>query len=159
VPVGRLCVLAVFAVALIAVPGGVPGASGAPVGRVSPLEAPKVVSYFRVDAGWTELWRDWRPDLVAVDLGRLASVRADTVRAVVEPGLFGYPHPSATYAARLREFVSLAAQRGLRVQLTLFDWWYEWADVRGSKTWAGELLAPYVGDRRLASVELKNSSS
>ena len=70
------------------------------------------MSYFRVDAGWTALWRDWRPDRVAVDLERLASLRANTVRAIVEPDLFGYPHPSSTYAARLRAFVSLAAHAG-----------------------------------------------
>jgi hypothetical protein len=155
VPVGRPFVRAVVAAALLGLLGALPSASGAHVGRAAAPEG-KVVSYFRVDAGWTELWRDWRPDRVAADLRRLASLRADTVRAIVEPGLFGYPHPSATYAARLREFVSLAARRGLRVQLTLFDWWYEWTDLDGSKTWARELLAPYAGDRRIASVELKN---
>jgi hypothetical protein len=118
--------------------------------------APKVVSYFRVDAGWTELWRDWRPEAVARDLRRVASLRADTVRAIVSPGQFGYPRPSATYTRRLQEFVALAAASGLRVQLTLFDWWYEWEDLRGSRTWARALLAPYAGDRRIASVELKN---
>ena len=155
-PAGRLFVPAVFAAALLGLPGALPGATSPPAGHAAAPGALKVVSYFRVDAGWTELWSDWRPDRVAADLGRLASLRADTVRAIVEPGLFGYPHPSATYTTRLREFVSLAARRGLRVQLTLFDWWYEWADLRGSKTWARELLAPYAGDRRIASVELKN---
>ena len=139
----------------LGVAAGVPGSlDGAGAGVAPP--APKVVSYFRVDAGWTRMWSDWRPDLVEADLARLASLRANTVRVVVSPGQFGYPRPSETYTKRLDEFVSLAARRGLRVQLTLFDWWYEWADLRGSRTWARELLTPYVGDRRIAFVELKN---
>jgi hypothetical protein len=118
--------------------------------------APKVVSYFRVDAGWTQLWSEWQPEVVARDLRRVASLRADTVRAIVSPGQFGYPRPDATYTRRLRTFVALAAANGLRVQLTLFDWWYAWGDLRGSRTWARALLAPYARDRRIATVELKN---
>ena len=147
--VGRALVAAAI---LLATPGSFSGDARSAV----PREPLRLVSYFRVDAGWTKLWSDWRPDVVERDLGRLASLRANTVRAIVPPGLFGYPHPSPTYAARLRQFVTLAARHGLRVQLTLFDWWYEWADLRGSRTWARELLRPYVDDRRIATIELKN---
>ena len=52
--------------------------------------------------------------------------------------------------------MALAAAAGLRVELTLFDWWYAWGDLRGSRTWARALLAPYAGDGRIAAVELKN---
>lgn len=116
----------------------------------------RVVSYYPADAAWTKMWTDWRPEVVAADLRRVASLHANTVRAIVQPGLFGYPHPSPTYASRLREFVSLAADARLHVQLTLFDWWYDWSDLRGSRTWAQELLSPYSGDPRVAVVELRN---
>jgi hypothetical protein len=160
VTVGRrlvrgVVVWGVVAAAVLCVRSSAVGASGASVDRVAPDEI-KLVSDFRVDAGWTRMWTDWRPDLVAADLARVASLRANTVRVIVEPGLFGYPHPRASYVSRLREFVSLAAQHRLRVQLTLFDWWYEWGDVRNSQAWARELLAPYVGDQRIACIELKN---
>jgi hypothetical protein len=52
--------------------------------------------------------------------------------------------------------VSLASAAGLHVQLTLFDWWSEYADRAGSRNWARALLAPYVGDARIAFVELRN---
>jgi hypothetical protein len=116
----------------------------------------RVVSYFPVDAGWTEMWTKWQPTVIAADLQRLASLHANTVRAIVQPNLFGYPHPRRLYAARLRRFVALAGGARLHVQLTIFDWWYRWADVRGSETWARELLAPYAGDTRIAFVELRN---
>ena len=46
--------------------------------------------------------------------------------------------------------------QGLHVQFTLFDWWDEYRDVAGSKRWARAVLARYVGDPRVAFVELKN---
>jgi hypothetical protein len=149
-----LLVCALSAGAILALPLGVSGSPELP--RLDVPRDLKVVSYFRTDAGWTEMWTDWRPDRIDADLARAASLHANTVRVIVQPDLFGYPHPSAKYRARLAEFISLAAAHGLHVQLTLFDWWYGWEDVAGSKTWASELLAPYVGDPRIAFVELRN---
>jgi hypothetical protein len=155
---GRLVPL--LAVACFAVGGTAATSLGdaieSPLARIRAPRELRVVSYYPADAAWTKMWTDWRPEVVAADLERVASLHANTVRAVVQPGLFGYPHPSPTYASRLREFVSLAADARLHVQLTLFDWWYDWSDLRGSRTWAQELLSPYRGDPRVAFVELRN---
>ena len=132
------------------------GSSGAEVGRLDVPRGLKVVSYYRSDAGWAQFWTDWRPERVAADLDRAASLHANTVRAIVQPAAFGYPDPAAAFVAHLGEFVSLAAARGLHVQLTLFDQWFDWADVPGSRRWASALLAPYVRDARIAFVELRN---
>jgi hypothetical protein len=132
------------------------GSNGAEVGRLDVPAGLKVVSYYRADAGWTAFWRDWRPEKVAADLNRIASLHANTVRAIVQPAAFGYPDLDPLYTDRLREFVDLAAARGLYVQLTLFDQWFEWADMRGSRAWAAALLTPYAGDPRIAFVELRN---
>jgi hypothetical protein len=102
------------------------------------------------------MWEPWRPARLAGDLHRLRSLNANTVRIVVSPPFFGYPEPESTYVERLGELVSIAAAEGLHVQLTLFDWWGEYRDVVGSKLWAGRLLGPYVGDPRVAFVELRN---
>ena len=116
----------------------------------------RVVSYYPADAGWTLMWERWRPDRVAADLRRVRGLNANTVRLVVSPDQFGYPMPTQRYRERLAQAVGLAAAAGLHVQLTLFDWWYEYGDRAGSRTWLRELLAPYVGDARVAFVELRN---
>jgi hypothetical protein len=123
------------------------------------LDAPqqlKVVSYYPTNAGWTEMWTDWQPDVVAADFARARALDANTVRAIIQPDTFGWPHPSPLYVQRLAQFVSLAAGQGLHVQLTLFDWWYRWAEVRESKQWVRALLTPYVADPRIAFIELRN---
>ena len=58
--------------------------------------------------------------------------------------------------ARLETVIALAARNGLPVELTLFDWWHDYADVDGSRRWATALLSRYAGDPRIAFVELKN---
>lgn len=147
----RALVLAAAVLFVLALP-----ASGV---SFAPLSVPRelnVVSYYPADAGWTEMWDKWEPARIAADFDRAASVHANTVRAIVQPTTFGYPHPSRLYADRLAQFVSLAGDRGLHVQLTLFDWWYSWFDKRGSQMWLRELLAPYKNDPRIAFVELRN---
>ena len=116
----------------------------------------RVVSYYPADAGWTLMWERWRPERVAADFRRLRGLNANTVRLVVFPDQFGYPKLAPQYRERLAHAVALAAAAGLHVQLTLFDWWYEYGDHAGSKAWLRELLAPYVGDARVAFVELRN---
>lgn len=140
----------------------VPGAAQATVDAGSDLarlEVPRdlrVVSYYPSDAGWTRMWEPWRPQRLAADLRRLRSLNANAVRVVLPARFFGYPEPEERYLDRLNELIGIAARNGLRVQLTLFDWWGDYRDVEGSKQWARAVLERYVGDARIAFVELRN---
>lgn len=126
---------------------------------VQPLEVPgelRVVSYYPADAGWTRMWEPWRPERIASDLRRLRGLNANTVRIVLPAHFFGYPEPEPRKLERLGELVGIAERAGLHVHFTLFDWWGEYGDVEGSKHWARAVLEPYIGDPRLAFVELRN---
>ena len=144
-----MCLLAPAAVS--ARPDG-----GAALRRIEAPRELRVISYYPGDAGWTRMWERWRPEQLAADLRRLRSLNANTVRIVVPAHFFGYPQPRQPALEQLRELVGIAAGAGLHVQLTLFDWWGDYGDVEGSKRWARAVLAPYVGDPRLAFVELRN---
>jgi hypothetical protein len=102
------------------------------------------------------MWEPWRPQRIAADLRRLRSLNANVVRVVLPAHFVGYPLPEERYLDRLNELVGIAARNGLRVQLTLFDWWGAYRDPEGSKQWARAVLDPYVGDPRIAFVELRN---
>ena len=133
------------------------GADGGPEPRrlAVPSEL-RVVSYYPADAGWTRMWEPWRPLRIADDLRRLRTLNANTVRIVLPAHFFGYPDPEKRKLEHLREFVGLAERTGLHVHFTLFDWWTEYDDIEGSKRWARAVLKPYIGDPRLAFVELRN---
>ncbi|MBB4693139.1 cellulase family glycosylhydrolase [Paractinoplanes abujensis] len=119
----------------------------------------KTVNYYPANAGWTNMWTAFDPVRINTDLAKAAALGADTVRVIVFPQTFGYPTPSATYTARLAQFIGLADTNGLDVKLTLFDWWSNYTDIDNSVIWALSVLHPYVDDPRVITVELKNEIS
>jgi len=123
---------------------------------------PKVMSYYPSTGGWTTMWQRWDPARYRADFRRVAGLGATSVRIIVQAGVVGFPQPEPLYLDRLHELVTIAGEEGLTVQLTLFDWLGEhglagsYADIAGSEQWASVLLGPYVGDPRLAFVEVRN---
>jgi len=151
----RLGLAAVLVASLVAfLNGGAGHASPADDMRVP--EDVRSISYYPARGGWTLMWTRFDADAIDRDLSRIAGLRANTVRVIVPARVFGYPEPEAEMSARLEAVVDLAARRGLRVELTLFDWWHDYVDIVGSRRWAAAVLSPYAGDARIAFVELKN---
>ncbi len=149
-----------IAVAVVAAVVGA-GAASTPSKTEAAAIAPpptglKEVSYFPAGGGWTLMWTNWRPDRYAADFALIRGLGANTVRVIVQPDTFGFPQPSPLYLDRLAQMVDLAAANGLGVQLTLFDWFGQYADIEGSRQWASAILLPYAGDPRVAVVEVKN---
>lgn len=151
-----MLVLGLVTACLVARPGAAADASAGALPRLVVPGELRVVSYYPADAGWTLMWDRWRPERIAADLERLRGLNANTVRIVVATHFFGYPEPDPQRLRQLRAFVEIAARTGLHVQFTLFDWWYEYRQIAASKRWARAVLEPYVGDPRVAFVELKN---
>jgi hypothetical protein len=150
---GRLPVVLACA-ALVALEGGAaPGASAESMGVPEDVRS---ISYFPARGGWTLMWTRFDADAIDRDFARVAGLRANTVRVIVPARAFGYPEPEPAMSARLERVIALAADHGLRVELTLFDWWHDYEDVAGSRRWAAALLSRYAGDERIAFVELKN---
>jgi hypothetical protein len=145
----------VLAVALVAFLDGA-ALQASPAHDMRVPEDVRSISYFPALGGWTLMWTRFDADTIDRDLSRIAWLRANTVRVIVPARVFGYPEPEAEMSARLEMIVDLAARHGLRVELTLFDWWHDYSDVAGSRRWAAAVLSPYAGDARIAFVELQN---
>lgn len=116
----------------------------------------RLIAYYPAKNGWTYMWTHWDPAEIDRDFGLAEGLHANTVRIFVQPVAFGFPHPTAQAAAKLDTVFGLAAKHGLALELTLFDWWFDWKNTTDSETWARSLLAHYAGDPRLAAVELRN---
>jgi hypothetical protein len=146
------------------VPPPSPATSAAPVTQtasrpsLSPLalSETKLISYMPADAAWTNMWTDYQPATISADFARISSLGANTVRLVIDPTVFGFPAPSATMRQELAETVAAAQAQGLRVQLTLFDWWHNYADISDSVAWVGSLLEPFKDDAEVTFVEVQN---
>ena len=102
------------------------------------------------------MWTDWQPARIGHDLCGIAALGANAVRIILQPQVIGYPMPDARMLDRLDTVVDLASARGLRVQLTLFDWWSGYPDFGGGDTWTRAVLDRFRDDPRIAFCELKN---
>src|SRR6202011_1087914 len=90
------------------------------------------------------------------DFAVMATMGANAVRVTVFPEVMGFPAPSPVMQSRLSQIVSLAGDHGLKVQLSLFDQFTEFADISDSLTWAHDLLAPLSGSSYLAFIDVRN---
>jgi Cellulase (glycosyl hydrolase family 5) len=125
-------------------------------GRLAAVATAKQMNYYPSASGWTKMWTDFDPATIDGDLATARELGADSVRAIIFPNLFGFPTPKAEYTAKLAQFVSLAANNGLTVKITMFDWWTGYADVANSIAWANAILAPYRYDARIIAIGLQN---
>ncbi len=123
--------------------------------RLTPA-AMKVMNYYPAERGWDQMWTHYDHATTDHDFGQIASLNANTVRIIVQANTVGYPTVGSSYAATLKDMIATAAAHDLHVQLTLFDWWSDYADIAGSERWASNLLAPYRNDHRISLVELQN---
>jgi endo-1,4-beta-mannosidase len=127
-----------------------------PAGTEATLQSLREMNYYPKSDAWGGVWGNWRPAMLDADMGRIASLGANAIRVFVQPGAFGFPTPMPQYLDELGQMVSMAASHGLRVHLTLFDLWHDYADVADSRQWAAAILRPFYRDPRIAVVELQN---
>jgi hypothetical protein len=137
------------------------GASAGPPNRDSSalgtsLRSLRLMNYFPADNGWQYMWTRWNPGQINADFATMAAIGAGAVRITVFPGATGFPVPNAVIRSRLSRIVSLASDHGLKVQLSLFDQFTDFADISGSLTWARDLLGPFGGNPHIAFIDLRN---
>jgi hypothetical protein len=152
---GFLVALGAAAVSLAAGCGAVASLK-TPAGTAGELDSLRLVNWYPHDAGWSRLWTDASEAEIAADFAGIAALGANAVRVIVNTDAFGYPVPQAAMRSKLEWILAAASRHGLRVQLTLFDFWGDYADIATSVAWMRMVLAPYRDDRRLCFVEVQN---
>ena len=116
----------------------------------------RLVNYYPSGSPWERMWTEWDASTLDADLHRIADIGAGMVRLIVFPSAFGFPTTAPRMRDRLETALDIASRHGLRVQLTLFDYWGDYGDLEGSRTWTTSLLSGSVDDPRIAVVEIRN---
>ncbi|HEU5331146.1 MAG TPA: hypothetical protein VFU73_00230 [Actinocrinis sp.] len=114
------------------------------------------MNYFPSDAGWQYMWTRWAPARIDDDFAVMAAMGANAVRITVFPDVMGFPAPSPVMQSRLARILSMAGGHGLKVQLSLFDQFTDFADIPDSLTWAHDVLEPLGGSAHLEFIDLRN---
>lgn len=122
------------------------------------LDSTKEINYLPTNNGWEYMWSRWDPNQINTDFAKISSMGFNTVRIILQSdtAAFNYPYPSQTSLNELNQVITMANANNLKVHLTLFDWWSDYADISGSKIWANTIVAPYAGDPRISFIELQN---
>jgi hypothetical protein len=120
------------------------------------LRALRLINYFPSANGWQYMWTRWQPARIKADFSSLSNMGANAVRVTVFPGVTGFPSPSHLMQSRLAQIITLAAAKGLKVQLSLFDQFSNFSDISGSETWAHEILERFAGSPDIAFIDLHN---
>jgi hypothetical protein len=115
-----------------------------------------LMNYFPSDAGWQYMWTRWEPGQINDDFTAMAAMGVNAVRVTVFPDVMGFPAPSPVMQSRLSQIVSMAGGHGLKVQLSLFDQFTDFADISDSLTWAHDLLEPLGGGSHIEFIDLRN---
>jgi hypothetical protein len=132
------------------------GSGSADAALAKQLSTIRLINYYPSDNAWSYMWTRWNPTEIDGDFAKIAALGANTVRIIVQPWAVGYPTPNPTMVSHLASTVAAAQASGLRVQLTLFDWWSTYSDLTGSTTWANAIVGPYRSNPEIAFIELQN---
>lgn len=120
------------------------------------LRAIRLVNYFPSDAGWQYMWTRWNPRRIGDDFAVMAGLGANAVRVTVFPEVMGFPTPSPVMQSRLAQIVGMAGEHGLKVQLSLFDQFTDFADIPDSLAWAHDLLELLGASAHTAFIDVRN---
>jgi hypothetical protein len=114
------------------------------------------MNYYPAADSWTKMWTNWNANVLRDDFSRIHALGANAVRIIVFPGTFGWPAISPLMNTRFADTLNIAADNGLAVQVTLFDWWQSYDEISLSQAWLKRFLSPYASDPEIQLVELKN---
>jgi hypothetical protein len=116
----------------------------------------RLLNWFPVQGPHQRMWTVFDPDAIDRDLGTVAALHGNAVRVILDVRAFTVPSPPPAYLDELSRTVGLAAAHGVRVQLTLFDQFGDYARIADSERWADAVLGRFRSDPRIAFIELQN---
>ncbi|OJV90031.1 MAG: hypothetical protein BGO39_01230 [Chloroflexi bacterium 54-19] len=116
---------------------------------------------------WAAMWQNWQGPEVAAEVGQ-AAILGDNVLRVLVPydpstgwtdAKTGQVNP--VYLAELRQMVQIAAGQGMKVIITLFDFYDGWppagsAEEAANLTYLATIVGAFAGDDRVLSWDIHN---
>jgi hypothetical protein len=144
-------------------PGEASGATAAPDSVRAMVDGLRLVNYFPADGPHDRMWTNFDAAAIERDLDRVAAMRGNAVRIILDLRVFSVPSPPRVDLDELSRVMAIAARHGLRVELTLFDQLAVcdtcggYTQIAASERWADAVFAalPHA-DPRIAFVELQN---
>lgn len=125
----------------------------------------KLVSYYPQLSPWRRMWSRWNATAAGADLDRLKSWGVNVVRVLIPFGQdTDWTDNSGAiqeyYLTYLREFVQMAGERDLKVELTIFDSFNggngDPVDLARNRTYINNLTTIFANDDRIFAWNVDN---
>ncbi|MGF6992021.1 cellulase family glycosylhydrolase [Paraburkholderia sp. GAS32] len=153
---GSLMRLGLSALCMVASVALSPAYADINVPNLSEIQGARMINYYRSDAGWMYFWTNWNQDRVAADLDKIKSLGFNSVRIFLQPDEFGFPDGRAEDLKKLKTLLTITRDKGLKVQLTLFDLWGAYDDIAGSEKWIDGIRSAFPNTNGILYIDLRN---
>lgn len=118
-----------------------------------------VMNYFPVNNAGYQMWSSYNGVQYQADMQAAKSLGFNVLRTVLaaRTGVFDYPAPTAAELAKLADFYNRSKSAGIKLHLTLFDWWTNaYGQVSASESWVSAVLNALPDLTNIAFIELQN---
>jgi hypothetical protein len=118
------------------------------------------VNYYPVENGGYEMWTSYDGAQYEKDMQTAKNLGFNTMRVFLAafPGIFDFTTPTAAELANLTDFYDRAVTVGIKLHLTLFDFWGDYGCIAGSKTWISAVLGALPNTTNIAVIEIQNET-
>jgi hypothetical protein len=118
------------------------------------------VNYYPVNNGGYQMWSTYNGAQYQKDMQTAKSLGFNAMRVFLAayPGVFDFVTPTAAELANLLDFYNRAVAVGIKLHLTLFDYWGDYGCVSGSKTWISAVLGALPNTNNIAVIEIQNET-
>src|ERR1700729_26282 len=118
------------------------------------------VNYFPVNNGGYQMWSSYNGPQYQNDMQTAKSLGFNTIRVILAAagGTFDFSTPSAAELANLADFYNRSVAVGIKLHLTLFDWWGNYGLIKGSYAWIKAVLGALPNTANIAVVEIQNET-
>jgi hypothetical protein len=118
------------------------------------------VNYYPVENGGYEMWSSYDGAQYEKDMQTAKHLGFNTMRVFLAafPGIFDFTTPTAAELANLTDFYNRAVAVGIKLHLTLFDFWGDYGCIAGSKIWIEAVLGALPNTANIAVIEIQNET-
>lgn len=114
------------------------------------------INYYPQNTPWESFWPQFQPETITQDLIRIQKLGFNTVRIFVPFEQFGGMQVKPEMKQKLLRFLNLAHQHDLKVVVTLFDFFVDYANLAATQGHLEDLLKGLETHPALLAWDLKN---
>jgi len=118
------------------------------------------VNYYPVNNSGYEMWSHYNGAQYQADMQKAKSLGFNTLRVFLAAttGIFDFSSPTAAELANLTDFYKRSKTVGIKLHLTLFDYWGSYGYISGSQTWIAAMFRALPDTANIAVIEIQNET-